>query len=388
MRWSLFLLLGGVFVQPTIAAPQADHPSTAPADYAQPGPHEVASLRVDWTDSARERPVPAKIYYPGDGDGPFPVVIFSHGLGGSREGYAYLGRHWAGHAYVCVHLEHEGSDDQVWRGQNNAADQMQRAAKDPANAINRPLDVSFAIDRLTAMNGEEGPLKDRLDLQHIAVAGHSFGAFTALAIAGEAGTYTPEGEPSRQSKGRSVRPTPTRVLSDARVTAFIALSAPVPAGRTRFDAIYGRIGIPGLHMTGTLDESPIALTKAEDRRIPYDHIRRADQYLVTFIGGDHMVFSGRPRRGRAAEKDEAFQQLIQAGTTAFLDAYLRCQPESLAWLQTGGFKAALGAHARLEQKRASSQPAPPEDKDDAVQPAPSRAGERKAARPVPRRPVR
>jgi predicted dienelactone hydrolase len=66
--------------------------------------HEVAIARFDWRDSARDRDVPVKIYYPKDLGGPVPVVIFSHGLGGSREGYEYLGRHWAGCGFVSVHV--------------------------------------------------------------------------------------------------------------------------------------------------------------------------------------------------------------------------------------------------------------------------------------------
>ena len=54
--------------------------------------------------------MPVKIYYPVDLSEPAPAVIVSHGLGGSREGYAYLGRHLASHGYVVVHVTHLGSD--------------------------------------------------------------------------------------------------------------------------------------------------------------------------------------------------------------------------------------------------------------------------------------
>jgi len=97
-----------------------------------------------------------KIYYPKSGKGPFPVIIFSHGLGGSREGYEYLGQAWAKHGYVSVHLQHLGSDDAVWRdaGLFDKMDAMRRSAFDPANAINRPRDVSFAIDELEKLKME------------------------------------------------------------------------------------------------------------------------------------------------------------------------------------------------------------------------------------------
>lgn len=328
-----------------LAAPgQVVSDAAPPLAYADIGPYEVASLRVEWTDPARERTVPAKIYYPVDGDGLFAIVIFSHGLGGSREGYAYLGRHWASHGYVSVHLEHEGSDAEVWRGQRNAAKELQRAAKDPLNSINRPQDVSFAIDQLARMHAEEaGPLHDLLALERTAIAGHAFGAFTALAIAGEVGTHVSQGHQ----------------LADARVKAAIPMSAPVPVRRVEYDKVYGPIAIPCLHLTGTLDETPATFTKADARRIPYDHITQADQYLITLAGGNHAIFAGRLRRGRYAKRDEEFQRLILMSTTAFLDAYLNENPKARTWLQSGGLKAALGTSGRLEFKEPSPQPVEP-----------------------------
>jgi hypothetical protein len=102
-------------------------------------------------------------------------------------------------------------------------------------------------------------------------------------------------------------------------------------------------------MTGTRDSSPIGETTAEDRRIPYDSISRPDQYLVTFQGGDHMIFSGRARMS-GGEKDEYFQKYILTGTTAFWDAYLKDDARAKQWLDGDGFKTALGASATIERK--------------------------------------
>ena len=94
--------------------------------------------------------------------------------------------------YVSVHLQHHGSDDAVWRdaglrdaGVRNGMRAMRKSAANPQNAINRPRDVSFAIDELERLNREASPWQHRLDLDHIGVAGHSFGAFTTLACAGQ-----------------------------------------------------------------------------------------------------------------------------------------------------------------------------------------------------------
>ncbi len=197
---------------------------------------------------------------------------------------------------------------------------------------------------MQSLSGEPGPFENRLDTKRVAVAGHSFGAFTALAVAGEAG-------PNLAGK----------TLADPRVRAIIPLSAPVPVRRNSYEKVYDAIAVPCLHMTGTLDETPIAFTKADQRRVPFDHITRADQDLVTFVGGDHAIFTGRVRRGRSAERDQKFQELIRMSTTAFLDACLKKQADARDWMRDGGLKAALGANARLEYKPAATQPAEPEE---------------------------
>ena len=68
------------------------------------------------------------------------------------------------------------------------------------------------------------------------------------------------------------------------------------------DKAFGSVKIPCLHMTGTEDSSPIGETAKEDRRLPFDHSKAPNQYLVIFNGGDHAIFSGRMARlpGRRA----------------------------------------------------------------------------------------
>ena len=65
-------------------------------------------------DEQRNRDIPVRVYLP-PGTGAVPVVLFSHGLGGTREGSSFLGRHWAARGYVAVFLQHPGSDDSIWK---------------------------------------------------------------------------------------------------------------------------------------------------------------------------------------------------------------------------------------------------------------------------------
>lgn len=296
--------------------------------------NEVLVASEDWLDSKRARKVPVKIYAPKSGAGPFPIVIFSHGLGGSREGYEYLGQYWAAHGYVSVHLQHAGSDDGVWKdaGVGERMEAMRRATTQPRNAIDRVRDVSFAIDELTLLNATNSAWRGRLDLTRIGVAGHSFGAHTTLATAGAV-----------YSSGLS-----GLNGADARVKAVIPMSAPVPASKATLDEVYAGIKIPCLHMTGTEDNSPIGDTKATERRLPFDHCANSDQFLVTFTGGDHAIFSGRGR-WRGGAKDAAFQELICQSSLAFWDAYLRGDTQAKEWLTTK-FKDALGKEGVFEVK--------------------------------------
>ncbi len=309
---------------------------------AAPGPFAVGTLEQVWHDDARNRDIPVRIYFPrdtGDKTSPaFPVIIFSHGLGGSREGYAYLGEHWASCGYISVHLQHRGSDKDVLR-RLRPLKALREAAANPANAINRPLDVTFAIDRLTALNGDDAfPLHGKLDLARLGVAGHSFGAFTTMAIAD---AHLPVLGTEKS-------------YADPRVKAAIAMSTPTTQDT---DEAFDDIHIPVFHMTGTKDESPgrkrndeadpvIGNTSAAERLRPFRHTRHAPAYLLVFEGGDHMVFSGRLTGTRP--EDSEFQARILAGSTAFWDAWLKEEKPARDWLEAGGFTEALGRLGTFE----------------------------------------
>jgi len=306
------------------------------------GSYAIGTLDQVWHDSARNRDIPVKIYYPKSSDektpATYPVIIFSHGLGGSREGYGYLGEHWAGCGYISVHLQHHGSDKAVLKGLRPLK-ALREAAANPVNAINRPVDVSFAIDRLTALNSDENfPLHGKLDLARLGVAGHSFGAFTTMAIAG---AHLPVLGTEKN-------------YADPRVKAAIAMSTPTTQDN---DEAFDDIRIPVFHMTGTKDESSgrrrdddsdpvIGNTKAEERLRPFRHTRHAPAYLLVFEGGDHMVFSGRLTDSRPT--DSEFQDRVLSGSTAFWDAWLKDEKPAREWLEAGGFNEALGKLGTFE----------------------------------------
>jgi len=324
---------------PLAAPPTQAQPHPAAGTYKQdPGPFKVEVRLYDWTDAKRGRSVPVKVYFPADSKNGSPLIVLSHGLGGSREGYEYIGRHWAGHGYISLHIQHVGSDDAVWREQARPMPAMKQAAADPMNAVNRVRDVSFVIDQMEKLNAGPGDLKDRVDLGRVGVAGHSFGANTTLVAAGQIFLL-----PGGRELG----------FADPRIKAAVPMSAPVPRNKNELGRAFGKIAVPCLHMTGTLDASLIGETPAADRRLPFDHINGADQYLIVFNGGDHMIFSGRARAPAAAgqrEKDKVFQDLIRQSSTAFWDAYLKGDAGGKRWLAEGGCESSLGSDGTFEKK--------------------------------------
>jgi len=261
---------------------------------AAPAPFRVAQYDVAWYDAARQRPVAVRIYAPVDAPGPLPVIVFSHGLGNSRLGYAWLGRTWASAGFVSIHPEHLGADLDVTQ---HGLWHLYRAGFDRANWRNVPLDIHFVLDQIARDDALPPPLRGRLDLAHIGVAGHSLGAFAALAIGG----MRVDGVSYRDERVRAAVP--------------ISMSEAMPA------EAYESVAIPMLHITGTRDSSYAYGTTPRARRVPFESIPRDDQILVTIAGANHSTPSDDESPANRAAHD-----VIRNVTTAFWNATLRGKP--------------------------------------------------------------
>jgi predicted dienelactone hydrolase len=208
---------------------------------------------------------------------------------------------------------------------------MKRAAADPENAINRAFDVPFAIDRMLELNkADGGPLAGHIDPQEIGMAGHSFGAWTTMAVLGQ-----------------STRSAMT--FLDPRIKAGIAMSTPVVGGAASAAGQFTNIKVPVFHMTGTLDYSPIGDTKAAERRIPYDQATTPGTCLLILNGADHMTFSGHAFPGMGKD-DSRYDALILPASVAFWDATLRNDAGARDWLYNGGFAKLLGSQGTFEKR--------------------------------------
>jgi dienelactone hydrolase len=320
------------------AAPAATKAGNAATERYTPGPptHPVEVVNYEWTDVDRKRVVPARIYYPRKGAGPFPVILLTHELGQGRESYEYLGRGWASHGYVVVHLHHLGSDAGVFRlnpGQTKAdiAKRIKNLFADKQLVLTRALDVYFAFDQIEGLAVRDPLLRGRLDLHEMAVAGHGLGAWTALTAAG-LGTVSPDNQ--------------VTALPDPRVRALLLMSAAPTNGKDNPNLTFAQIHVPCLEfVTGSAAGMP-------GRLGAFDQIHGNDVFRVRFRDGDARSFAGRPAEVSGGEHDRALQEGVRVASTAFFDAYLKHNAAAKRWLAQGGLGQAMASEGTVEVRAA------------------------------------
>ena len=256
--------------------------AAAPLSHAQANAGSV----VDeiWQDAARKRDIPVKIRWPGAEryTGARPVVLFSHGLGGTREGGAIWGEAWADAGFVVLHLQHAGSDLPTVRASAmSLADRSGlRAAAGPQQLLARLGDVGFALDeigrRYKAQQGRWGDVRPN----QVGMSGHSFGAHTTLGMAGQ------------KFPGFDG-------VDETRLASFVAFSPSLPVVGDAAKA-FERLTRPLLSITGTRDQDVIGNGSTPDKRIAvFSAVPPGGKGHLVLQDADHMTFGG--QTGRAVE---------------------------------------------------------------------------------------
>jgi dienelactone hydrolase len=229
------------------------------------GPHEVALVDLPLVDESRTteangghpeqptRSLPTKVWFPADGSGklaaggPFPLIVWGHGLSSSNDENRWLAEHLATHGYVFAAPQHPLSN--------------QSTTEPKRDLGNTPRDFSFVIDSLLAKNmAADDALYGAIDPDRVVAGGFSNGAATATIT-----TFHPE-------------------LRDARIKALVAL---VLAGGFYGPELLGSRDVPWLEVHGKLDAfqpyDPQATTLQENARAPF--------WQATILKGSHTGFS-------------------------------------------------------------------------------------------------
>ncbi len=289
-------------------------------------PHKVLIARDELIDESRDgRTVPIKVYYPVAHDlDHLPVIIWSHGLGGSRDGAAFIARFMASHGYALVHIQHAGTDISLWQGKpGHPWDNIRKAVIPREDVFNRYHDVPFVLDRLPQWCQDHPEAGAHMNLDIIGMSGHSFGANTTQIMAG-------------QLFGKKE----IMDLSEPRFKAGIAYS-PVPTNcpLAPESEIYGAIKMPLFHMTGTDDGSPLNEESDYTARLPiFEKSGGPEQHLLVLEDGDHMVFAGSRGKLAAHPKRKQHEAIIKIAALAFWDAYLREDQTAKDWLTGPAFQ--------------------------------------------------
>jgi len=272
---------------------------------------EAVDLTIE--DQNRGREIPIRVYLP-ESEEPSPVILFSHGLGGSRRACSYGGRHWSARGYVVVVMQHAGSDESVWKDVPIAKRLI--ALKNSTSfqtTVARFNDVKAVIDQLEKWNtAEDHQHFNRFDMEHLGMSGHSYGASTTQGVSGQSA------------------PLIGQRYTDRRIDAAVMFSPNRPR-RTEPKDAFGKVSIPWMLMTGTKDTSQINDTTVADRRQVYPALPVSiDKYELVLNDGEHHAFSD--GEGRRRKRDPNHHRVILALSTAFWDAHLRGDEAARKWL--------------------------------------------------------
>lgn len=264
-----------------------------------------------WQDTARNRSLPWRLRVP-ESPGPWPLVLFSHGLGGNVEAGTAWGEAWAAAGLAVLHLQHPGSDTETLR----SGLRQLKAAATAEQLMVRVADVRFTLDELARRAGAGESPWTQMRQDALGLAGHSFGAQTTQALAGQR------------------FPVPGNA-ADPRLRAFIAFSpSPPRGGRQSMADTFGGISRPFLGVTSSEDGDPLgSQVDGEARAQVLQGLPPGQRALLWLDGADHMTFAGQAlrrlpsfglfkRHGPAAERQPQHHALVASITTDWWRAQL------------------------------------------------------------------
>lgn len=338
--------------------------------YDADGKHKVVIVEsVSLKDAARGKTIEVLVRYP-DGDGPFPVIVFSHGALASKEAFGPAGEHWASHGYVVIHPNHadargggggDGLGGGRLRGLRGVGDRSAEGlgAKGSDNRegnggvgrllgrlegvvggdarLDRIKDVTSLLDAFDQLEEKVPALEGKLDRESIAVAGHSFGAFVAQCHGGV----------------RTLVDGKLTKLADPRVKCVVPISAQGESQTFGLTAeSWAEARVPALHITGTRDRSMPdrpggPMGDVSTKVVPFERSPAGSKYLLVIEGATHVSFGGGLGNIRGGGDATA---LTKSVSLVFFDAYLKHDEKAKAWLDGQAATQWLGTRAKLRRK--------------------------------------
>jgi predicted dienelactone hydrolase len=340
----LVILLGGAVLahRAQVAAawrqPSPEQASSTGVYTPAAGPYEAESVNdLVLHDAKRNKDLHLKVTYP-KADGTFPVIVFSHGWGGSKDTYAGLTRYWAEHGYVTLQPTHDdswalrrksaaGTSPMMGIGGRVAGD-----INDPQQWANRTRDISFVMDSLGEIERDVPGLKGKLDKSRVGVGGHSFGALTTMLIGGA--SVTPRGASQPETFG------------DPRARALLVLSGSGPGQMGLDQHSWDNVTAPLMVMTGTRDVG-LGFQGPAWRKKSYEWSKSDVRYFILLDGGTHMTFTGMP--AQSGREPAILFETVKTASLAFWDAYVRDSEGARTYLNSSALADFAGGKAEVER---------------------------------------
>jgi predicted dienelactone hydrolase len=230
--------------------------------------------------------------------GPHPLVVWSHGRTGTRSSYAMLCEALAARGYVVVAPDHPGDTLADWI--------LGVAVDDATNERQRVDDVRCVLDAV--LGNRAGPALNDIDAEHVAVAGHSYGAYTAFALAG-------------------ADPTDGRIRAVAGLQSFTRGLAP---------SVLARVTIPSLFVAGARDTTTPAET---DTGPAFAAVASRDARRVDIDNAGHQASSDVGLYLELAPQVEALPDLVAD--------YLRSLADQVTGRAGDPWRPTVGLHVRI-----------------------------------------
>ncbi len=287
--------------------------------------------RGEFVDNSRgDRVVPYKFYYPQGGVDKKPLIVWSHGLGGTRDGAGFIARYLAAHDYVLLHIQHDGTDSSLWMGkEGHPWDHIREAKISRATTLDRFRDVPFVLDNLDKIEHV-----NLIDTKRIGISGHSFGALTTQVIAGQL-------FPNENNELESFK---DNRFKAGLLYSFVAMGHLYDGNPAD---LFGAMDLPLLYMTGTADDNPVDQVDYTFRMPVWDYGGSNEKYLLVLNDGDHMVFTGSRGKLEDNPKRELHEDIICKMSLAYWDMQLKDNKKAADWLEGTGIKDYLKEEAEF-----------------------------------------
>jgi predicted dienelactone hydrolase len=272
------------------------------------------------------RAIPLRVVYP-EGKGPWPVIVFSHGMFSSNEMYMPILEHWASQGYVIVapdHLDAKGK----WQPRQNSDVEVL--------ATSRASDLTLVMDSIPKLEEKIPPLAKALLPPPYAAAGHSMGTYIAMLEAGL----------------RTKNPNTEEVIShpDRRIGYVVMSSDPGKMALMPEDLWLG-LTVPTFMTTGTKDYGVSGkgrrATEYTMDRLSGGTQKTGFRYRVLIQDGDHYYGGLVHRAPSDVKPDPEALNIYTSLSTAFLDAYLKKDRGALEYLKRVDVTAVTGGRAGM-----------------------------------------